>query len=175
MAGQLRCGCERLPREIESASIIIVSSVSGFEVDFAAGSYGASAKAAPIHYAKGPSSQLIAKGMSTKKSLGNTYFEWRSNIEQGMLRSVQDSDVLEPDRADGHLAGEVAVASSFLASPVASRISCTNLITSYGALTKHVQLAKQLGKSWLVGTPTRRDISAKGHCFDWTFALIPRR
>ena len=36
----------------KSASIEIVSSVSGFEVDFAAGSYGA-IKAALIHYAKG--------------------------------------------------------------------------------------------------------------------------
>ena len=35
-----------------SASIVIISSVSGFEVDFAAGSYGAM-KAALIHYAKG--------------------------------------------------------------------------------------------------------------------------
>ena len=35
----------------KSASIVIVSSVSGFEVDFAAGSYGAF-KAALIHYAK---------------------------------------------------------------------------------------------------------------------------
>ena len=46
----------------KSASIVIVSSVSGFEVDFAAGSYGAF-KAALIHYAKGLSNQLIAKGM----------------------------------------------------------------------------------------------------------------
>src|SRR3977135_1368913 len=45
-----------------SASIIIVSSVSGFEGDFGAGSYGAF-KAALIHYAKGLSSQLIARGI----------------------------------------------------------------------------------------------------------------
>src|SRR5205814_1840132 len=36
----------------KTPSIVIVSSVSGFEVDFAAGSYGAF-KAALIHYAKG--------------------------------------------------------------------------------------------------------------------------
>ncbi len=46
----------------KSASIVIISSVSGFEVDFAAGSYGAF-KAALIHYAKGLSSQLVAKGI----------------------------------------------------------------------------------------------------------------
>src|SRR5258706_3533112 len=44
------------------SSITIISSVSGFEVDFAAGSYGAF-KAALIHYAKGLSNQLIAKGI----------------------------------------------------------------------------------------------------------------
>jgi len=44
----------------KSASIVIVSSVSGFEVDFAAGSYGA-IEAALIHYAKGLSNQLITK------------------------------------------------------------------------------------------------------------------
>ncbi|MET0877139.1 MAG: SDR family NAD(P)-dependent oxidoreductase, partial [Tardiphaga sp.] len=36
----------------QTPSIVIVSSVSGFEIDFAAGSYGA-IKAALIHYAKG--------------------------------------------------------------------------------------------------------------------------
>src|SRR5258705_1134220 len=70
----------------KSASIIIVSSVSGFEVDFAAGSYGAF-KAALIHYAKGLSNQLIAKGIRVNAvSPGNTYFEggiWQ-NIEHGM-------------------------------------------------------------------------------------------
>jgi NAD(P)-dependent dehydrogenase (short-subunit alcohol dehydrogenase family) len=35
-----------------AGSIVLISSVSGFEVDFAAGSYGAF-KAALIHYAKG--------------------------------------------------------------------------------------------------------------------------
>ena len=69
----------------KSASIIIVSSVSGFEVDFAAGSYGAF-KAALIHYAKGLSNELIAKGIRVNAvSPGNTYFEggiWQ-NAERG--------------------------------------------------------------------------------------------
>src|ERR1700760_3071195 len=69
----------------KSASIIIVSSVSGFEVDFAAGSYGAF-KAALIHYAKGLANQLCAKGIRVNAvSPGNTYFEggiWH-NIENG--------------------------------------------------------------------------------------------
>src|SRR5258706_7067189 len=69
----------------KSASITIISSVSGFEVDFAVGSYGAF-KAALIHYAKGLSNQLIAKGIRVNVvSPGNTYFEggiWQ-NIEKG--------------------------------------------------------------------------------------------
>jgi NAD(P)-dependent dehydrogenase (short-subunit alcohol dehydrogenase family) len=45
-----------------AASIVLISSVSGFEVDFAAGSYGAF-KAALIHYAKGLSRSLVATGI----------------------------------------------------------------------------------------------------------------
>ena len=91
----------------KSASIVIVSSVSGFEVDFAAGSYGAF-KAALIHYAKGLSNQLIGKGIRVNAvSPGNTYFEggiWQ-NIERGVPDLYQDGDVAESDRADGHGAG----------------------------------------------------------------------
>jgi len=70
----------------KAASIAIVSSVSGFEVDFAAGSYGAT-KAALIHYAKGLSQQLAPKNIRVNAvSPGNTYFDggiWQ-NIEKGM-------------------------------------------------------------------------------------------
>src|SRR5205085_6405998 len=82
----------------KSASIIIVSSVSGVEVDFAAGSYGAF-KAALIHYAKGLSSQLIAKGIRVNAvSPGNTYFEggiWQ-NIERGMPDLYKTAMSLNP-------------------------------------------------------------------------------
>src|SRR5690349_22877367 len=44
----------------KSPSIVLISSVSGFEVDFAAGSYGAT-KAALIHYAKGLSRKQIGR------------------------------------------------------------------------------------------------------------------
>jgi NAD(P)-dependent dehydrogenase (short-subunit alcohol dehydrogenase family) len=121
-----------------SASIIIVSSVSGFEVDFAAGSYGAF-KAALIHYAKGLSSQLIAKGIRVNAvSPGNTYFEggiWQ-NIERGMPDLYKTAMSLNPTGRMG-TAQEVAAGVVFLASPVASRISGTNLIID-GALTKAV-------------------------------------
>ena len=122
----------------KSASIIIVSSVSGFEVDFAAGSYGAF-KAALIHYAKGLSSQLIAKGIRVNAvSPGNTYFEggiWQ-NIEQGMPDLFKTAMSLNPTGRMG-TPQEVAAGVVFLASPVASRISGANLIID-GALTKAV-------------------------------------
>ena len=122
----------------KSASIIIVSSVSGFEVDFAAGSYGA-IKAALIHYAKGLSQQLVAKGIRVNAvSPGNTYFEggiWH-NIETGMPELYKTAMSLNPTGRMG-TAEEVAVGVVFLASPLASRISGTNLIID-GALTKAV-------------------------------------
>jgi NAD(P)-dependent dehydrogenase (short-subunit alcohol dehydrogenase family) len=122
----------------KSASIIIVSSVSGFEVDFAAGSYGAF-KAALIHYAKGLSSQLVAKGIRVNAvSPGNTYFEggiWQ-NIERGMPDLYKTAMSLNPTGRMG-TPQEVAAGVVFLASPVASRISGTNLIID-GALTKAV-------------------------------------
>jgi NAD(P)-dependent dehydrogenase (short-subunit alcohol dehydrogenase family) len=122
----------------KSASIVIVSSVSGFEVDFAAGSYGAF-KAALIHYAKGLSSQLIGKGIRVNAvSPGNTYFEggiWQ-NIERGMPDLYKTAMSLNPTGRMG-TPQEVAAGVVFIASPVASRISGTNLIID-GALTKAV-------------------------------------
>ena len=121
-----------------SASIVIISSVSGFEVDFAAGSYGAF-KAALIHYAKGLSNQLIATGIRVNSvSPGNTYFEggiWQ-NIERGMPDLFKMAMALNPTGRMG-MPQEVAAGVVFLASPVASRISGTNLIID-GALTKAV-------------------------------------
>jgi NAD(P)-dependent dehydrogenase (short-subunit alcohol dehydrogenase family) len=121
-----------------AASIVIVSSVSGFEVDFAAGSYGA-IKAALIHYAKGLSSQLIAKSIRVNAvSPGNTYFEggiW-NNIEKGNPDFFKTAMGLNPTGRMG-TPEEVARGIVFLASPMASRISGTNLIID-GALTKAV-------------------------------------
>jgi 3-oxoacyl-[acyl-carrier protein] reductase len=121
-----------------SGSIVIISSVSGFEVDFAAGSYGAF-KAALIHYAKGLSNQLIAKGIRVNSvSPGNTYFDggiWQ-NIENGMPDLYKMAMSLNPTGRMG-TPQEVAAGVVFLASPMASRISGTNLIID-GALTKAV-------------------------------------
>ena len=117
------------------ASIVLISSVSGFEVDFAAGSYGAF-KAALIHYAKGLSRQLVGKGIRVNcVSPGNTYFDggiWQT-IEKNMPDLYTSTLKVNPTGRFG-TAAEVASGVVFLASPVASRISGTNLVID-GALT----------------------------------------
>ncbi|HEX2890229.1 SDR family oxidoreductase [Vineibacter terrae] len=122
----------------KAASIAIVSSVSGFEVDFAAGSYGAT-KAALIHYAKGLSQQLAAKGIRVNAvSPGNTYFDggiWQ-NIEKSMPDLFKSTLSVNPSGRFG-TAEEVAYGVVMISSPLASRISGTNLVID-GALTKAV-------------------------------------
>lgn len=119
----------------KSPSIVLISSVSGFEVDFAAGSYGA-IKAALIHYAKGLSRQLVAKGIRVNcVSPGNTYFDggiWQT-IEKNMPDLYDSTLKVNPTGRFG-TAAEVAGGVVFLSSPVASRISGTNLVID-GALT----------------------------------------
>jgi NAD(P)-dependent dehydrogenase (short-subunit alcohol dehydrogenase family) len=121
-----------------SASVAIVSSVSGFEVDFAAGSYGA-LKGALIHYAKGLSHQLARKGVRVNAvSPGNTYFEggvWQS-VEQNSPDFFKSALGMNPTGRMG-TPEETAAGIVFISSPVASRISGTNLIID-GALTKAV-------------------------------------
>jgi NAD(P)-dependent dehydrogenase (short-subunit alcohol dehydrogenase family) len=118
-----------------SGSIVLISSVSGFEVDFAAGSYGA-LKAALIHYAKGLSRQLVAKGIRVNcVSPGNTYFDggiWQT-IERNMPDLYASTLKVNPTGRFGTPA-EVANGVVFLASPAASRISGANLVID-GALT----------------------------------------
>jgi 3-oxoacyl-[acyl-carrier protein] reductase len=118
-----------------SASIVLISSVSGFEVDFAAGSYGAM-KAALIHYAKGLSRQLVGKGIRVNcVSPGNTYFDggiWQS-IETNVPDLYSSTLKANPTGKFG-TPDEVAQGVVFLSSPAASRISGTNLVID-GALT----------------------------------------
>ena len=117
------------------ASIVLISSVSGFEVDFAAGSYGAM-KAALIHYAKGLSRQLVGKGIRVNcVSPGNTYFDggiWQ-NIEKNVPDLFASTLKVNPTGKFG-TPEEVANGVVFISSPVASRISGTNLVID-GALT----------------------------------------
>jgi len=118
-----------------SASIVLISSVSGFEIDFAAGSYGA-IKAALIHYGKGLSRQLVAKGIRVNVvSPGNTYFDggiWQ-NIEKNVPDLYSSTLKVNPTGKFG-TPQEVANGVVFISSPVASRISGTNLVID-GALT----------------------------------------
>jgi NAD(P)-dependent dehydrogenase (short-subunit alcohol dehydrogenase family) len=124
----------------EAASIIAISSVSGRESDFASGPYG-TAKTAIVGYIHGLALQLADKGIRANTvSPGNTYFEggvWAS-IETGNPELFATAVGLNPT---GHMGSPVEVAAPvvFLASPLASRISGTNLVVD-GALTRGVQL-----------------------------------
>ncbi len=123
----------------KAASVVVISSVSGREVDFAAGPYGVF-KAALIHYAKGLSYQLAAKGIRVNAlSPGNTYFPggvWEK-IEHGNPALFAQALALNPTGRMGKPA-EMARAVVFLASPAASFITGTNLVVD-GALTRGVQ------------------------------------
>ena len=124
----------------ETASIIAISSVSGRESDFASGPYG-TAKSAIIGYIHGLALQLADKGIRANTvSPGNTYFEggvWAS-IETGDPTLFETAVALNPT---GHMGTpeEVAGPVVFLASPLARRISGTNLVVD-GALTRGIQL-----------------------------------
>ena len=123
----------------DAASIVTVSSVSGREIDFAAGPYGVF-KAAIIHYTQGLAFQLAAKGIRANSlSPGNTYFAggvWE-NIQQQVPDLFAQAMALNPT---GRMARpeEIARAAVFLASPAASFITGANLLVD-GALTRGVQ------------------------------------
>ncbi|HEY7046916.1 MAG TPA: SDR family oxidoreductase [Jatrophihabitantaceae bacterium] len=122
-----------------AASIVAVSSVSGREVDFAAGPYGV-AKAALVHYMQGLAYQLAAKGIRANTvSPGNTFFEggvW-DGIKQGNPELYATALGLNPTGRMG-TPQEMARSIVFIASPVSSFTSGTNLVVD-GALTRGVQ------------------------------------
>jgi 3-oxoacyl-[acyl-carrier protein] reductase len=123
----------------DAPSIVAVSSVSGREIDFAAGPYG-TVKAALIHYVQGLAYQLAAKGIRANTvSPGNVYFPggvWH-NIEQNNPDLFAHALGLNPT---GRMANpeEVARAVVFAASPVVPFMTGTNLVVD-GALTRGVQ------------------------------------
>jgi 3-oxoacyl-[acyl-carrier protein] reductase len=122
-----------------AASIVTIASVSGREIDFAAGPYG-TFKAAIIHYTQGLAFQLAPKGIRANSlSPGNTYFAggvWE-NIEQNNPSLFATALGLNPT---GRMASpqEIARGVAFLASPAASFITGANLLVD-GALTRGVQ------------------------------------
>jgi NAD(P)-dependent dehydrogenase (short-subunit alcohol dehydrogenase family) len=123
-----------------AASVIVVSSVSGREIDFAAAAYG-TVKAALVHYTQSLAFQLAGKGIRANSvSPGNTYFPggvW-NQIEQSNPELYREALALNPT---GRMAEprEIAYAITMLASPLASFISGTNLLAD-GALSRGVQL-----------------------------------
>jgi 3-oxoacyl-[acyl-carrier protein] reductase len=123
----------------KAASIVAISSVSGREIDFAAGPYG-TFKAALIHYVQGLAYQLAGKGIRANTvSPGNTYFPggvWEQ-IEHGNPQLFAQALALNPTGRMG-TPQEMANAAVFLASPAASFVSGTNLVVD-GALTRGVQ------------------------------------
>jgi 3-oxoacyl-[acyl-carrier protein] reductase len=141
MMGTVRAVDAAMPflEHSKAASIVVIASVSGREVDFAAGPYGVF-KAALIHYAKGLSFQLAAKHIRVNAlSPGNTYFPggvWEK-IEHGNPALFKEALALNPTGRMGK-PEEMARAVVFLASPAASFITGTNLVVD-GALTRGVQ------------------------------------
>jgi 3-oxoacyl-[acyl-carrier protein] reductase len=123
----------------KAPSIVAISSVSGREIDFAAGPYG-TFKAALIHYIQGIAFQLAGKGIRANTvSPGNTYFAggvWEK-IEQGNPDFFKHALSLNPTGRMG-TPQEMANATVFLASPAASFITGANLVVD-GALTRGVQ------------------------------------
>jgi 3-oxoacyl-[acyl-carrier protein] reductase len=122
------------------AAIVTISSVSGREIDFASGPYGAF-KAAIVHYTQGLAFHLAGKGIRANSvSPGNTYFSggvWEQ-IENGDPKLFAEALRLNPTGRMG-TPQEIANAVAFLASPAASFITGTNLVVD-GALTRGVQL-----------------------------------
>lgn len=123
----------------KQAAIVTISSVSGREIDFAAGAYGAM-KAAIIHYTQGLAYQLAGKGIRANTvSPGNTYFPggiWQ-NIQNTMPDLFKQAMALNPTHRMA-TPQEIANAVVFLASPASSYTTGTNLVVD-GALTRGVQ------------------------------------
>ncbi|MEJ2863421.1 SDR family NAD(P)-dependent oxidoreductase [Actinomycetospora flava] len=123
----------------DAGAIVTISSVSGREIDFAAGPYG-TFKGAIVHYTQGLAHQLAGRVRANTVSPGNVYFAggvWES-IEENNPDLYAHALGLNPT---GRMATpeEIARAVVFLASPAATFISGTNLLVD-GALTRGVQL-----------------------------------
>ncbi len=142
MMGTVRLVDAAMPSLLASkaGAIVTISSVSGREIDFAAGPYGVF-KAAIVHYTQGLANQLAAQGIRANTvSPGNTYFEggvW-NQIKDGNPALYKMALDLNPTGRMG-TPQEMANAAVFLASPAASFITGANLVVD-GALTRGVQL-----------------------------------
>lgn len=128
-----------LLRASNAASVVLISSVSGREVDMFAEPYGV-LKAALSHYGKTLSARHASDGIRVNTvSPGNVYFAdgvW-GQIERDTPETFAACLAANPL---GRMATpeEVARAAVFLASPAASFITGTNLLID-GGLTRGVQ------------------------------------
>jgi 3-oxoacyl-[acyl-carrier protein] reductase len=142
MMGTVRLVNAALPHleRSDAASIVTVGSVSGREIDFAAGPYG-TFKAAVAHYTQGLAYQLADKGIRANTvSPGNTYFPdgvW-ATIESGNPELFGQAMALNPTGRMG-TPEEIGRTVAFVASPLSSRMSGANVLVD-GALTRAVQL-----------------------------------
>ena len=124
----------------KAPSIVIVSSVSGREVDFTGPAYGAF-KAALVHYAQRMAFELAPKMIRVNAvSPGNVYFAggiWE-HVEKNIPDLFKKAMALNPT---GRMAKpeEIGRGIVFLASPASSFTTGTNLVID-GALTRGVQL-----------------------------------
>ncbi len=121
-------------------SIVIISSVSGREIDFAGPAYGAF-KAALVHYAQKLAHEYAPKLIRVNSvSPGNTYFE--GGFWQSAEKNLPDlyAHALSLNRM-GRMATpeEIARGIVFLSSPASGFTTGTNLVID-GALTRGVQL-----------------------------------
>jgi 3-oxoacyl-[acyl-carrier protein] reductase len=141
LMGAVRLVAAALPflEASSAASIVAVSSVSGREVDFAAGPYG-TIKAALIHYMQGLANQFADKGIRANTvSPGNTFFEggvWES-IKLGNPDFFETALAMNPTGRMG-TPDEIARTVVFVASPASSRTSGANILVD-GALSRGVQ------------------------------------
>jgi NAD(P)-dependent dehydrogenase (short-subunit alcohol dehydrogenase family) len=126
--------------EASKGAIVALSSVTGREADFASGPYG-TMKTAIVGYIQGLAFQLAGRGVRANTvSPGNTFFEdgiW-DGIQQGNAELFAASLALNPTGRMG-TPEEMARAVVFLASPVSSFTTGTNLVVD-GALTRGIQL-----------------------------------
>jgi 3-oxoacyl-[acyl-carrier protein] reductase len=126
--------------EASKGSITAISSVTGREADFASGPYG-TMKTAIVGYIQGLAPQIAGRGVRANTvSPGNTMFTggiW-DGIQQGNPELFADSLGLNPTGRMG-TPEEMARAVVFLASPVSSFTTGTNLVVD-GALTRGIQL-----------------------------------